>query len=110
MRSSVTEAQFQGAVVDLARYAGWHVHHVRPAREASGSIATPILGNPGFPDLVLAHDDLGIVFAELKTATGRPSPAQVDWLTLLGAHHQDVYLWRPSDWDTISQRLTGGRL
>lgn len=107
MRLDVTEAQFQQAVVDLAKYFGWKVFHVRPAREVSGRWATPILGDAGFPDLVLAHDDHGIVYAELKTTTGRPTRHQLDWLTLLGAHHKDVYLWRPKDWGTIVGRLQG---
>lgn len=37
---AVTEAQFQAAVVDLARLAGWRVAHFRPARTSHGW-ATP---------------------------------------------------------------------
>jgi len=67
-----------------------------------------------FPDLVLVRPP-EIVFAELKTETGRVSVEQQAWLADLEhvAQHFgddfDVYLWRPSDWDEINDRLARGR-
>ena len=95
----MTEAQFQSAVIDLAKLTGWKWYHTHNSRRSV----------PGFPDLVLVHRTNGrIVFAELKTENGRVAPAQKEWLELLGKRHES-YIWRPSDMDTIRRVLTGAR-
>jgi hypothetical protein len=108
--SRATEAQFQAAVIDVARLHGWRVHHARPARTAAGW-RTPITGDVGFPDLVLAHPRRGLIIAEIKTQTGRLSGDQEAWLIALSAatRRQErvrVCLWRPSDWEAIVARLS----
>jgi hypothetical protein len=62
---------------------------------------TPMSGDPGFPDLVLARDGVVIV-AELKSRRGQPTDDQKMWLEALGAHAR---LWRPQDWPAIEQEL-----
>ena len=93
------ERDFQAAVVELARLAGWRCYHTFDSRRSE----------PGFPDLCLVRGGQ-IVFAELKTAHGRLSAAQREWLAALGAcPGVDAVLWRPEDWDEIEGVLIGGR-
>jgi hypothetical protein len=108
LRANLTEAQFQTWVIGVARWNRWMVQHSRPAREASGAWSTPITGDPGFPDLVLAHKSFGTIFAELKTETGRVSPPQTAWIESLRLG-SEAYVWRPSDAQFIARRLRGER-
>lgn len=108
-----SEDDLLGAIIDLARYGGWMIHHGRPARTNSGW-RTPIQGDIGFPDLVLAHPRHGIVFAELKSRTGRLTTAQWAWADILDAAARlagdavHVYTWRPADWPDIVAIITPG--
>ena len=95
-----TEAQFQSAIIELAHATGWLVHHTRCVRTPRG-YQTPIQGDVGFPDLVLAKGGR-VILAELKTDTGKTSQAQRDWMFASGAE-----LWRPGDWPLIEAVLTG---
>lgn len=106
---AATEAQFQAAVIECAHWAGWLVHHTRPARTLSGHWSTPVQGNVGFPDLVLAHPTRGTIFVELKTLVGRVTQHQQLWIDTLLDGGAEAYIWRPSDWPTIRERLTGYR-
>jgi hypothetical protein len=99
----VTEAEFMGAVIDLARLRGWRLHHQRPARTANGW-RSAIIGDQGFPDLVLARAGR-LVVAELKTERGRLGPGQALWLDLLAAAGAEVHVWRPVDMDAIAAVL-----
>lgn len=82
-----TEAQFQQAVLDLADLRGWLYFHDYDSRR-----------NPaGFLDLVLLHERTGeLLFAELKTATGRVSVKQQRWIDALIAGGHAVHVWRPA--------------
>jgi len=71
-----------------ARLCGWLVYHTFNSSKS----------DPGFPDLVLVRDGR-IVYAELKTEKGRLTKHQRDWLKALDDAGQEVYVWRPSDWD-----------
>ena len=105
----LTEAQFQKQVIDLAQLWGWRVAHFRPARTATGWRTPVSADGAGFPDLVIAKGGL-LIFAELKTKTGRMSPAQTLWLDALGPTTQArlVTLWRPADWPAIERAITRG--
>ena len=93
--AAVNERDFLQQVKDLARLCGWRVYHTLDSR---GS-------DPGFPDLVLVRRGQ-LVFAELKTDSGKPTAAQTAWLADLGrVHGVDVHLWRPSDWPQIEAML-----
>ena len=84
------EAELQERVIELACLFGWLVHAERPARSQKGW-RTPIQGDPGFPDLVLARN--GVVwFVELKRADGRAGAGQNEWL-----HETKGIVWRPQD-------------
>lgn len=91
------EAQLQRLVVELARWTGWRVHAERPAATPSGW-RTPIQGDAGFPDLVLARSG-EMIFAELKSRTGRLAEEQKAWGLVLGTvPGVAYYVWRPADW------------
>lgn len=87
----MSEAQFTAAVIDFAQYKGWLVAHFRPARTTRGW-RTPVQGDKGFPDLVLARDGR-VIFAELKVGKNKMSVEQERWSTAL----PEMYLWHPAD-------------
>ena len=127
MDAAVTEDAFLLQVIELARLRHWLVHHCRPARTRKGW-ATPIQGDPGFPDLVLVSDpdkrsDCRLIFAELKSQKGKTTHSQNQWARALRGTQTEywgeqrpweesplpmtpeVYLWRPSDWATVEEVL-----
>lgn len=97
----LSEAAFQTTVIGYAQRRGWLVTHFRPARTAKGW-ATPIEGDPGFPDLVLARAGV-VLFRELKSNTGPITADQRKWHQQLQGHY---VVWRPRDWPTIVTELT----
>lgn len=102
----LTEAQLLEKVVALAEAKGWKVHHCRPARTERGW-RTPITGHAGFPDLVLARDGW-VIFAELKSESGRLTKQQREWIDQLAnpdAPTHAVEVWRPTDWPEIEEAL-----
>ena len=101
---SESEAQFQAAVIDLAHSQGWVVFHARTSRTSSGAYVTAVAGDGvGFPDLVLVRDS--VLFRELKSDTGRLSPAQRGWGDRLTAAGADYAIWRAQDWNVIVKEL-----
>lgn len=97
----MSEQQLQSMVIDLARWAGFLHFHDNDSRR----------NRAGFPDLTLVHTTTGrLIFAELKSATGRLRPEQDVWLTHLGRLHE-AYLWAPVHWETgvIRRVLLEGR-
>jgi hypothetical protein len=102
----MTEAEFQNKVIDFAKWCGWRVFHPRPAQiGAVGRWATHYTGDAGFPDLVMVHPKKGVVFAELKSDTGRVSTQQTMWLSELVDAGAEAYLWQPKHWLEIEGRL-----
>lgn len=127
--TSLSEAQFQEKVVTRARAKGWQVHHARPAYSKDGDrVMTPIQGDPGFPDLVLARSRR-LIIAELKAekrilaasqrewfmhmcgdGAGRSPTRQIKESILVGNFKASetallVTVWRPSDWPEICEVL-----
>lgn len=107
----LTEVQLQEMIIARAKALGWHVHHTRPARRIDGSWSTPIQGDAGFVDLVLARNGR-VLLVEVKAEKGRLSKVQAKWLTELGIgtslqfdHFHEVYVWRPSDMAAIEETL-----
>lgn len=90
---AMSEEELQDAVIEAAQLQGWVCVHHRPARTEAGW-RTAIQGQKGFPDLVLARDGR-VIFAELKSAKGKPTADQLIWLEALG---DLARLWRPADW------------
>ena len=89
----MTEKQFQTQIVMVAKANGWIVYHTYDARRSA----------PGFPDLVLVRDR--VLYRELKTNTGRVSPAQQGWGDALTKAGADFKVWRPRDLKSIVKEL-----
>ena len=97
----VSERIWQDTVEHLAKMNGWLVFHPTPHQVRPGVFRSD---GQGFPDLVLAHKERGLIFAELKTERGKVSPAQKAWALAI-LPHAEWYLWRPSQIDLIAKRL-----
>lgn len=94
---TLTEKQWQRLVTDTADLFGWMWEHF-----------PQMTGNPkGFPDLLLIRDGV-VIFAELKTNTGKVSEAQDLWHGRAWHHGVDVYVWRPRDWPEVIRVLGAG--
>lgn len=92
----MTEKQFQQDVLDLATKLGYSHYHTFNSRRS----------DPGFPDLVLCHRDKArILFVECKLDDTKTTPAQDHWHDTLAWCDQEVYVWRPKDWDEIVEIL-----
>lgn len=89
----MTEAQFQSTVIEMAKALGWRTYHTHDSRRSA----------PGFPDLVLVRDR--IVYLELKTATGKVSHDQADWIAALTAAGGTALVVRPQDINAIEHAL-----
>ena len=107
MKADASEKIFESKVKQLALLNGWHCFHATPHQVRPGVFRSD---GKGYPDLTLAKAPTashagGLIYAELKTATGKASHEQLEWLKAL-APHCEVYLWRPSDLDFIEARLS----
>ena len=103
--ADISEAEFQKAVISLAKLHGWRVMHTQMAQIRPGKWITPNTGDQGFVDLVMTHPFRGTIFVELKTTKGIVSNKQWEWIHALEDSGEEVYVWRPKDLDKISTRL-----
>jgi hypothetical protein len=80
------------------------VDHTPPMRSAKGAIFTG--GLIGKTDLVLfSLKGKGIIYAELKTQTGKVSASQAVFKNLITSNGGEYHLWRPADLLAIVERL-----
>lgn len=98
-----SETEFQREVIKIAKSLGWYVYHALPGQGRNRHL-TLFIGKRGFPDLVLCRPPR-LIFAELKSERGKPSTDQMEWLDALRACGVEVYLWRPSDLETVADVL-----
>ena len=104
----MSERLFQQRVIDLANLYGWVVHHVPPMRYNALGNNWGTGGLAGMPDLTLISlKEKGVIYAELKTNSGKVAPHQVKVLSLLHRNGAEVYVWRPKDEEDIAKRLSG---
>jgi hypothetical protein len=106
--SAISEAEFQRRVIKAAHALGWMVAHFRPSMNRRGQWMTAVSADgAGFPDLVLVHRASGdLIFAELKSESGKLTEAQTVWLDALGRGGLGrAFWWRPSEIDAIIERL-----
>jgi glycine/D-amino acid oxidase-like deaminating enzyme len=104
----VSEASLQTSVIELAQISGWRVAHFRPARTEKGWRTPVSADGAGFPDLVLTRPPELLVL-ELKAERGKLAAAQREWLQQLEMCGVEIYVWRPSQWAEIQERLTRPR-
>lgn len=90
----MTEREWQSRVTDFATLRKWRWYHTHDARRS----------NPGYPDLTLVRRGR-LIFAELKSQTGRLTPHQREWLGALN-EAAEAYCWRPSDWPEVQAVLS----
>lgn len=88
--ASMTEAQLQAAVIELAELLGYLVFHSGDSRRDTGA---------GFPDLTMVKPPR-LVFAELKRQGRYARPDQRAWLDALDDSGAEAYVWRPEHWSS----------
>jgi VRR-NUC domain len=89
------EKVFMAEVTKLAGLTGWLYYHTYDSRRSS----------PGFPDLVMVKPPR-VIFAELKSTSGKLSAKQSKWKDALEACPGiSYYLWTPQHWQEITHVL-----
>lgn len=97
---SMSERDLQEAVRQLCRALGRPYYHTHDSRRSP----------EGFPDVVSVVDG-HLIFRELKSASGRCTPAQLRWVSALAqVDRVSAAVWTPDDWLTgrIESELRGG--
>ena len=104
----MSEADYQSAIVDVAHLYGYLVALFRKGRTKKGWVTPVGADGTGWLDLFLLNEQTGrIIFAEIKSATGKLSKGrwiirkgrsvyllgQEDWVRILKAAKQEVYIW-----------------
>lgn len=87
------ESELQAMVIEAAMFLGLKVYHTHDSRRSQ----------PGFPDLVIVGRE--VEFWELKTAKGRVTPEQREWILALKRTGAHAAVYRPMDWDVMERRL-----
>ncbi len=95
LRAEPTERQFAAMVEKYLNLRGWAYYHTWNSRHSA----------PGFPDYVCVRGRWAPVYVELKTNRGKLSVAQSEWIERLKQAGQEVYVWRPRDWDQLCEVL-----
>jgi hypothetical protein len=90
----VSEKAFQQQVMDLLLLCGWRAVHVYDMRRSA----------PGLPD-ILALRGHRLVVAELKSERGVVRPEQWEWLDAFAQAGAETFLWRPSDFEELTEVL-----
>jgi hypothetical protein len=95
LAKSMSERDYQEAIVEAARVCGWRVYHTHDSRHSPA----------GFPDLVLVRPPQ-LLFVELKSARGVVSADQRDWIADL-RHSTTVKagIFWPQDEDELLELL-----
>jgi hypothetical protein len=98
------EEDYEDTLVAAARALGYRVHVERKARGAGG-YRTPIKGDAGWPDVVIAGHGRHLVL-ELKRPPNGPTPEQLAWLEELRAAGVDARLLVvPDELDALLEEL-----
>mgnify|MGYP001577788650 CR=1 FL=1 len=93
---SISEAEFQSQIVDIARLFGYRIAHFRAGKTVHGW-RTPVQGDgAGFPDCVMCKPGR-LIFAELKRGKAKPTLEQQAWIDDLATTGAESYLWRTTD-------------
>jgi hypothetical protein len=90
---------WESTVIDAARLFGWRVAHFRPALTKHGWRTPVAADGKGWPDLVLVRER--VIYAELKSGSGRLTPEQEEWITRLRNAGQEVYVWHDTQLEAV---------
>jgi hypothetical protein len=94
--NTTEEKDLQAAIVAEAKALGWKVHSVWNSQHSPA----------GWPDLFLVHPQTGRRLAlELKTAGGKVSIEQEQWLSALAVCGIPAMVIRPCDRDAVREWL-----
>lgn len=94
---TMTEAQFQEAIVKAAKLNHWRVYFTWNSRHSPA----------GFPDLLMMRDGMMRVY-ELKTEKGPIRPQQREWVAAFTECGVPARIVRPSDLDDVLRELSEG--
>ena len=99
----ISERDFLATVVEYAQLMGWLVHHVLESRHYAKRIG------PGYPDLTMVRDGR-LLLCELKSAKGKPTEPQLEWLrelskVALNSPRVEVHVWKPENLPEIEKVL-----
>ena len=100
----MTEELFLDWIIEEAHRTGWLVAHFRPAKTKKGWRTAVSADGAGFPDLIMVRRKRLIV-AEVKSALGKVSKEQYDWLEAFGKTKAEVFCWTPRGKETILEIL-----
>lgn len=104
----ISEADHQRQVLELATILGWASMHVRKAMGSKKHGWVTPTSVSGWPDAVLWHPrQKRVLFVEFKAEKGRLTDDQRRVLGSLIEAGQEVYVWRPSDFDDAQAILAG---
>lgn len=106
-KNNAPEKLFQDQVMQIAKMNGWLIHHPTPHAVRPGVWRSD---GAGVPDLMLVSTTgRGIIWAELKTETGKLTPIQRMWGQSIKANGGEYYVWRPNQLQLIAERLGKGQ-
>jgi hypothetical protein len=103
----ILEKELQANILALCKQLRLRTAHFPPLLAPDGRWVTPLQGDAkGFTDLVIVGPG-GVIFAEIKTNTGRVAPDQRAWHVDLEAAGALVRVWRTRHWrdGTIAREL-----
>lgn len=103
---TVTEAEFQAQIIEVAHLFGFTVASFRAARTKHGW-RTPVGADAeGFPDLQIYKMERKIAI-EAKSEKGKTTERQEFWLLILKLAGFETYVLRPSQYDEMVEILRG---
>lgn len=92
-------------LLEAAGYGGWQSFHVRRSDLAL------TMGSPGFPDIVLCHEQRqAALVIECKAQGGRFRPGQRQWLDAFTAAGVEARVCTPAEYDATVVYLLGDRI
>lgn len=98
----ISERDWQTHVLKIADLKGWKYYHPPDNRPVNGRIQKVV---SGYPDLCLIKGSR-MIFAELKREKGIVSPEQQEWIAAIKGCGIEVYVWRPSDLQSLVEILS----
>lgn len=100
----IKEHDFSVAVREFAESNGWLVEYRYRSATKLANGQWRGTGPKGFPDMFMARGERAVAI-ELKAESGRTTPEQRKWLSVLAETPVEQYLWKPRDAAEAIERL-----